>query len=84
MSTHQDQVMVHDGGHILDSDHGPARTDGKFWQAVKEYCGKDGVTQEAIPCTFREEGYGRMAGAYLIGHFIRFFGMNYTTKRTGF
>jgi hypothetical protein len=41
-------VMVHDGGHIPDTDHG-SRTDGS-WQAVTECCGKDGVRQEAIPC----------------------------------
>jgi hypothetical protein len=63
--------MVHDGGHIPDTDHGLygwvfARDDGTVWEGW-------GTARGHPVQSFRAEGYGRMAGACFIDHFIRFF-----------
>jgi hypothetical protein len=63
--------MVHDGGHIPDTDHGSygwvlAGDDGTLWEGW-------GNARGHSVQSFRAEGYGRMAGARFIGHFIRFF-----------
>jgi hypothetical protein len=63
--------MVDDGGHILDTDHGSygwvlANSDGILWEGW-------GNARGHPVQSFRAEGYGRMAGACFVGHFIRFF-----------
>jgi hypothetical protein len=53
--------MVLDGGHIPDTDHSSYK-----WGNARDH-----PMQESL----RAEGYGRMAGACFIGHFIRFVGI---------
>jgi hypothetical protein len=64
--------MVHDGGNIPVTDQGSyeegvlASSDGILWEGW-------GKARGHPVQSFRAEGYGRMAGACFIGHFIRFF-----------
>jgi hypothetical protein len=60
--------MIHDGGHIPDTDYGSYGWD---------LASREGILWEE---SFRAEGYGRMAGACFIDHFIRFFGIPFHDK----